>query len=352
MSTPSWVRVTWPIPPDIVSRIRTQIAETGEPEAIPELHPGPLSKKEPFRIHCEISIPRGRRVDGRLAPCPMCQPNKFLDGRLVWFGRLEAIAVIGHCCADQEISREAEREFRAREAKERATNFVLDALIRLPELRDEYESLAPRAMAAQTLFDRFRHDGAAFQTALRQATKNGGELTVSEVIGPRSRDGPAGLRTAGSTVDTRDVQFGTLTGLRALATRCRANELLKSVHEVIAALASITDDATTIEFLEGLLDSEILGWEKRLRNAQSKLIELRALVDDIASFFTEENARRISKWGSHRDAPMRITANWSKSRIRNRFEFELVGWPSGRRVGLLLPPELFGAVRPRVEKSM
>lgn len=332
--------VSWPIPNDLVGRILTHIAETGEPEGIPELHPGPIDKNEPFRIRCDISIPRGKRADGQMAPCPMCQSNKFLEGRLVWFGRLQEIAVIGHYCANKETNREAERDRKARDAKERAINFLIDALAQLPQLRAEIESTRPSAIAAQDVFDSFKSGGATFQAALRHATKNGGVLSVAEVIGPRSGDGPAGLRTAGSTVDTRDVHFGALSGMRAVATRCRVRELLESAESIIAKLASITDD-TALGFLEELSDPELVRWERDIRAVQNKLIELRDLVHDIASFFTTENASRISRWGSHKDAPIRLRATLSQSKVREQIHFELVAWPSNRRVGLLLPPALF-----------
>ena len=149
MAARPFQRFQWPVPRDLVDRVCMEIAATGEPEGISELHHGPISNDEPFLIIREISIPRDRRGDGAKAPCPMCQPNKFLDGRLVWFTQLEAIAAIGHCCAGRETRLAAEREYRAREAKARAEEYLLQVLPGLQGFRDECAKLAPRATAAR-----------------------------------------------------------------------------------------------------------------------------------------------------------------------------------------------------------
>lgn len=338
MATRPFQQVTWPVPRDLVDRICAHIATSGEPETLTELHPGPIGKDEPFLIVRELSIPRDRRADGRMAPCPMCQPNKFLDGRLVWFTNLQALAAIGHCCAGRDTRLAAEREFRAREAKARAEDFLLQALPGLAALRAVGANLAPRVDATQTVFDRFRNAGAAFQRALRQATRGSGILSVAEIIGPRLQGGPSGLRTSGSTVETRDVSFGILSGPAAVASRCAVADDLAAVVGLLAVFPPIVDEDGALDYLAALDDTALLACERRLRDIQNKLGEIGTRLDDIAAFFTAANAARISAWGSHRDAPIRMRASCRLSRLENQVEFEIVGGEGGRRVGLLLPP--------------
>src|SRR3954452_15276463 len=77
--------------PIFVDRVMEHVAKTGHPETFAGMHPGPIASDEIFEILREVIVPLLKREDGRRAPCPMCQPNKFADGRLVWFSRLQAI---------------------------------------------------------------------------------------------------------------------------------------------------------------------------------------------------------------------------------------------------------------------
>ena len=326
-------RVQWPVPRDLIGGICASIATTGAPEDVAAPHPGPIAKGEPFLIVRELSIPRGRRADGRMAPCPMCQPNKFIEGRLVWFSALEALAVIGHCCADRVTRLAAEREFRAREAKARAEDYLLATLPGLPAIRAEQAALAPRVAAAHKLHREFRHSGAAFQRALRQATRNGGMLTVAEVLGPRMAGGPAGVRTAGSTVETRDVSFGMLSGMSMVAANCRLADKFAGTVTSLAALPEIDDEDAALAWLVQLDDKTFVARERNLRSIVNGLAQVAADLEDFVRFFSVANAGRITAWGSHRDAPVPMRAGCKFSRVAGHVEFEIIGG-QGRRAGL------------------
>lgn len=337
MATRSYETWQWPIPPRASDEIMEAIGNHGAPEQVEALHHGPISKDEPFLIVRDVSIPRGRRSDGRLAPCPMCQPNKFLEGRLVWFSQLEALAVIGHCCANRETRAAAEREFRVREAKRHAEEYLLETLPKLSSIRVGYEQLMPRAAAAQAAYDQFRKDGAAFQKALRQATKNNGLLTVTEIIGPRVAGGPSGMRTAGSTVETRDVTFGALTGLTAIASQCWLAKEATTVGEALGTLPDIHSDDAVLDFITTLDDAKLQSCERLLRDAQTRISKIAATLNDAMNFYSVANAKRISAWGAHPDAPMRLRASCRHSKVLGKIEFEIIN-EQGRRVGILLPP--------------
>lgn len=328
--------VSWPPPKPMVTGIVEHINQTGEPETAPGLHKGPISKTAPFLIVRDISVPRERRPDGAKAPCPMCQPNKFFEGKLVWLTEVHALAVIGHCCAASETRLAAEREFREREARERAVDYLLDRLPSLPELRKKCHDLEGRVTAAQEVHDHFRADGAGFQRTLRRATKNDGRLTVEEVIGKLDQDGPSGRMAAGSTVQTRQVTFGILAGRAAIAENCRVLSEFERAHENLHALPYLPCDDAILSFLASLEDEPLLRYGKALREGIEGLAGVERSLDDLAAFFTRQNARRITEWGAHHDAPDYLRANFGPYRLEGRHLFEIVGG-SGRRVGILIP---------------
>src|SRR4051812_9426174 len=116
-----------------IDAVRAHVATTGQPETFVDLHLGPIRKDEPFHKLAQIEIPRLRRPAGDMAPCPMCQPNKFLDGWLVHFFEFRAAAIIGHCCAAAATKAEADREWAERQARDREESYLLEALPRLPD---------------------------------------------------------------------------------------------------------------------------------------------------------------------------------------------------------------------------
>lgn len=50
-----------------------------------------------------------------MPPRLMCQPNKFLEGWMVFLPRLEACAFIGRCRASKEAGDAADADWRQRE---------------------------------------------------------------------------------------------------------------------------------------------------------------------------------------------------------------------------------------------
>lgn len=327
----------WPLPKPFVRAVCDHIDRTGEPETAPGIHHGPFEKSEPFLIVQPISVPRSRRADGKLAPCPMCQPNKFLDGRLVWFERLKAVAVIGHCCASSETNRAAELEFRIRVARERAQDFLLENLLALPVLRQRCEAIRKGAADAQKAFDDFKANGRPIQQLLRRAAKGTGRLTVSEVVGKLDGDGPSARLAAGSTVQTQEVDFGPLAGIAATKDNCAIGSDFDHFESIVSEF-SIHDTDDKIEaFILQLDDAGLRKNEAKLREAVEGIDALPPRIADIASFFTEVNARRISAWGAHRDAPEWTKAEIKTARLEGRVLFEIE--TRNRRAGVLIPAD-------------
>lgn len=324
-----------------VDRVRTHVAETGLPETFPGLHPGPITKDEPFRILHPISVPRAKRPLGDKAPCPMCQPNKFYEGKLVYFFKLKAVAIIGHCCASAVTRNEAQLEYDAREALERAEGYLLERLPQVPFALERVLALQPAAAEAQRVYDRFRKDGGRFQQALRKAVRGGGELTVTEVIGSALPGGPAGLRTSGSSVQTRDVRFGRLEGEVAVAAACTiAADLEKCLSALRAFDRGLSEDAA-IDFVVALDDSEKVDCAKRLEAAIGTAGRVGKWLASFRAFFSAANLHRITRWGTHSEAPVALSANLEPFGTHGEKLFEVRG--DGRRFGIVIEPTLWGS---------
>ncbi|MGY3695401.1 hypothetical protein HAP41_0000006110 [Bradyrhizobium barranii subsp. apii] len=96
-----------------------QITETGQPELIESLYRNSIPKDAKFRKLWQLITVNGtRRPDGDLCPCPMCAPNRFLTGTLVWFPDLQCCAFIGNCCADADVLAEADKGMEVRGEEE------------------------------------------------------------------------------------------------------------------------------------------------------------------------------------------------------------------------------------------
>ena len=143
---------------------------------IPAWYPGPVDKKEPFIKLVPIDVEKSKRLGRGKIPCPMCQPNKFLSGFLVWFPRLQAVAVIGHCCADKETAAVANRE--ERKTREREEDYLLAKIPLIPQaLRAIYEASAA-AEEALRVYRHFRNKGSGFCRKLKEIDKADGILAV------------------------------------------------------------------------------------------------------------------------------------------------------------------------------
>lgn len=338
-------------PPNFVERVRAHIAATGMPETFRGLHPGPIGKDEHFRILDPISVPRHKREDGKMAPCPRCHcRDKFFEGQLVWFPDLKAAAVVGHCCAAAEQSNEAKAEWREREARERAEEYLLKFLFDVPCLVRQAHALAAPIGECQRIHDRFRKDGGQFHRALRKASRGGAQLHVTEEIGPALAGGPAGMRTSGSNVETRDVQFGRLAGQIVVASKCTLAADLSACMETFERLDGRTTDDAVLNFITALNDDDKAAAANGLGAAIAGLSRLKDALVEFRRFFGDANMERISAWGAHpaNATPMKATFGpYVHDRSKHHFEIRAPGKP---RLGILIDPVLWGN-RPEAEAA-
>jgi len=324
-----------------VDRVRAHVAQTALPETFPGLHPGPIARDEPFRILSPISVPRDKRPTGDKAPCPMCQPNKFYEGKLVYFFRLQAVGIIGHCCASALTRNAALVEYEQREAQERAEEYLLTNLPKVMGIHTRALELLPAAREAQRIYGRFRKEAGKFHQALRRAIRGSGELTVTEIMRSSDTVGPAGMRTSGSTIQTRDVRFGIMAGEAVVAARCSIISDLEQCIAVLEAFLCGSHEDDVIDFVVALPDDDKPLAAKRLEAAIEALTEVGQRLVSFRAFFSAANLERINRWGEHKDAPITISVSLTDLGGSRRGKiFDLAG-SEGRGFRVIIEPELW-----------
>lgn len=162
-------------PSDIViSKLQEHIAQTGQPESFSGLHLGPIARDEKFLRVKPIDVPKSKRPGGDKIPCAMCQPNKFYRGWLAWFPDLQAIGLIGHCCANNETLAIAEREYKERQERDREEAFLMNVLPSIPDVISAIEEAKPAAIEAQRIYRNFRRKAHSLHKRLRQIKNSTG----------------------------------------------------------------------------------------------------------------------------------------------------------------------------------
>jgi hypothetical protein len=295
--------------PNYIESVRAHVAATGMPETYPGLHPGPIGKDEPFRILHPVSIPRHKRPDGKKAPCPRCHcADKFFEGYLVWFYELGAVAAVGHCCASALQSNEANAEWRQREQLERSIEYLLTFLADVPRHARRARALSAPIAECQRFHDQFRKDGGQYQRALRDATRGGSQLRVSERYFRAFTEGPAGMRTSGSSGDTRDVQYGHLAGQLAVAAKCTLAANLVACTEIFERLDGYGTDDAVLEFVTALSDDEKVAAAVDFAEGIKSLASVEEGLIEFRRFLADANLERITAWGSHLENPTPMRA--------------------------------------------
>lgn len=253
----------------------------------------------------------------------MCQSNKFIEGRIVYFTQLQSVAVIGHCCADNENNRVAEAQYRYEQRIERAENELLDFLPRAGAAHATASQLVAPIQAAERVHSDFRRRGGYYMKALRKALKQSDVLTVDEVIDRSKSIGPAGMRSAGSTVETRSVQFGILEGKVVVASTFKHSLKLDSALKLYSKFSDVDEDATLEKLLSLTSEEKIQLWHE-IEEAQKDIEKCRKILTDFRAFFKAENLSVITSWGQHPDNPTRMTASIRRSQLYdNQIYFEM-----------------------------
>src|SRR6476660_3047696 len=167
-----------------------RIYETAQPELIESLYRNHIPKDSRFRVlrHL-ITVNGAKRLDGTFCPCPMCTPNRFLTGSLVWFPDLQCCAFIGNCCADDDVLAEAEKERTWREQRDSEESYLLEALPLVATKLTILEGLKPVALEAMRAYRKFRNILPQVHEQLRKIKHQyGGQLTLTEICRDESEE--------------------------------------------------------------------------------------------------------------------------------------------------------------------
>lgn len=282
-----------------VDEVVQHINETGQPETHPALYRNRLSRDVRYTILRKVHIPKGKRPAGDLAPCPMCTPNRFLEGVIAYCHEVGVVSVIGRCCAVN--ADEAEREFRKTEKLRAEEDYLLAAMPHLAAKRATLETLRGPATEAQLMYRAFRRKVPTVHARLRDiASRKQGRLVLTEVIGDGATDvlagGPRGLGRG--DVDSRDHEFGYLGGTTALLSNYRP---LTELDDAIRSLDSFDFAVTEEEALDRI--AEFKERERRAAVAICDLVDksfekLTSRLDDFAAFWSRDNIERIGAFGA------------------------------------------------------
>jgi len=288
--------------PSLFRELEAHVSLTGQPETFPGLHPGPLSPNEPFTNLGKIELDQQKRPDGDRAPCPMCHsPNKFKHGWFVYLPRLQAIAVIGNECASKDTRISANQKWRQRQALLTEESYLEAVLPQLTQWLAVLDLSVPVANELTALLSGFRSKGKPFFKALAPAKALGGSLVVTETITRTAGDGPRGMTTSGSNVETRDIHVGRIKGLKALEAKFSPIRELIAIRDLIVPHLKDGGEAI-LDYITGS-DQQRTAAYRDLRKAEQLLRSFLADVEECRAFFTDANLAVIAEWASHPLAP-------------------------------------------------
>lgn len=242
-----------------------RIKETAQPELIESLYRNPIPKDSKFRVLKHLITVNGtKRPNGDNCPCPMCTPNRFLTGSLVWFPDLQCCAFIGNCCANDDVLAEAEKERKWREKRDSEEGYLLEVLPLVGPKLMVLETLKPVASDAMKSYRKMRNTLPQVHEQLRKMKQHhGGELTLTEIIRDQSEEnqddyhGPAGFKGRGKdAVETRDVTFGTFSGHIAVHKDYNPTKELEDIHRSLTSVASDSYGQDALDFIVGMTEAQ------------------------------------------------------------------------------------------------
>lgn len=316
--------------PVLFRELEAHVAATGQPETFPGVHPGPLSKDEPFTQLGKVELDPRKRPDTDYAPCPMCHsPNKFRTGWFVYLPNLKAVAVIGQECASKDTRTSADRAWQERQEQLTQERHMERLIPLLPAWLCTFEAAAPTFRGISDLLRSFRREGKVFRNALSGATKENGVLVVQELI--KTKGGPQGMRTSGSNTQTREIPVGRIAGAKALSIRSNPLADLEALAGILAVHVQPNEEAQ-LEYITAVGPLRRQACRDLLRVERQYPLLVKA-VEDCREFFSPASVNVVTQWGAHPLATL-------------RFELTATDTPNGRRLSFYAPGELWYPLLP------
>lgn len=276
-----------------------QIKETGYPEWVDSLNRNRIPKNSAFFIlKSEVSVDIRKR-SGDLCPCPMCTPNRFKTGSLVWFRDLECCGFIGNCCADHDVLARATNELKWRTRRDSEDDYLLATLPLVTRKMEILEQLKPVALEALRTFRHIRKAIPQVHAELRRMKRHhDAKLVLTEVLSDDEDDdrknyiGPAAFGRGKRGVETRDHVFGTFVGQTAVLTDYNPVKelatLLRQIDSIHVEGVATEEDA--LEFICRMSDAEKRAAVAVLRDlVDPGVVKFADRLKDLAAFFCREN---------------------------------------------------------------
>jgi hypothetical protein len=298
-----------------IDQVLAHLKASAQPETCDLLYRNKLPKNTKFRIVRKVNLDQRKRPEGDQAPCPMCQPNKFLKGALVFLPELQCCAVIGHCCADKSERAEAEREYKKRSQKDYEETLLLATLPINAKRGDVLVKLRPAAEEARRVYRKFRKEVPTIHGHLRELkSRRGGYLTVTEVMEGHLHDyGPRGLERH-SDEQTREIEFGMFQGQTAVTKDYNPVKELDDLVRRQTSLPSTPSEEAAMNFIVTMTDAERRAAVAIIEGVDAYYAKFIAKLRDFCEFFRKENIELINVYGSHRLNPIHIEAKYATVR--------------------------------------
>jgi hypothetical protein len=281
------------------------IRETGQPELCEGLFHGRIPSDVPYKILHRIDIDRKKRPQRDMAPCPMCTPNRFLGGSLVYVPSLQVAAVIGHCCAQHAAV--AERAFKAERLLKWEEDYLLAAMPFIESKQQSAETARPIAAEVQRVYRHLRARAPTTHALLRRLNERYHGRLLLQDFDERSAEehrdylGPAGFGRGNAEV--REISLGEIIGTTAVL---REYKPVKELYDVIRTINSVNfagDEMAAIEFIATMSAEQRRATVATLQLADAYYDKFVRRIRDFIEFFSDTSVARLNTFGTHRLNP-------------------------------------------------
>ena len=286
---------------DFQDAVVREVAKTGEPEKVDGLFTGRIPRDAKYEILRRIVVDGRKRPNGDMAPCPMCTPNRFLEGDLVHLYEMKVVAVIGRCCAAH--AAEADRAYKRAEAIRYEEDYLMAALPFVRAKIAAVKEMGSIAGQALTLYRKFRKEMPELQQMLRTIKdRQNAQLVLHEILEAEELEtksdyvGPRGFRGG---VLSRDIQFGPLGGTTAVIKDYNPVKELGDVDRNINFTGFEGDADAAVLFVADMTPEQRRASVFGLQHADRAFEKFVRRTRDCVSFFSRENIERLGRFGAH-----------------------------------------------------
>jgi hypothetical protein len=340
-----------------VEEFIAHVKQTGQPETFEGLYHGRLPSNTKYRILRKFDIDGKKRQSADMAPCPMCTPNRFLHGALVWLYELQMAAAIGHCCAEH--ANEAEKAFKHEEERRRQEDYLLVALPWLDRKKAVIEQLQPAAKEALRVHRKLRKGCGRLLQHLRHLIKlSGGRLYVIENLRSSEDEasgdyfGPAGFRGRGSgQIETRDHDLGHLNGTTALLSAYNPTKELAHVKRQVESFDFTGNEEEALNFIVSMTPEQKRAAVAIFQEIDRHYLKFIARLVDFSNFFERGNIEALHRYGTHPLNTFKFRATYDSWKGLPQVRFSTGGSETSIVIGLDVDNLNFRWEAPLFEKS-